>query len=377
MKNPRMEVRRMKRKIGRSPLVGLLLLCMVSVASANDYAPIKRLTRNNQQCVGEVDDHPCIREQKYRQEDYLAALGDKEIAGYERLADKGDADAMFLLSQIAKETADGKRKYEYREKWLPRAAAAGHPVAMYQQATEAYRKRERIAEYEKAVNNGYGSLEFRYLLSLVSSRRSGEENAWPASELPPNAETWQALAEELTSEDAYTGKPLTDEHYLELTEAAALAEGSGDIAWRLAFSYANPESEKIYGIYCAEGMRRSFHFLKGAPQKALQWTRIAAEKGNIMAAELLCNSYYLDTGNPRYGIAKRDAAESARWCALSAQAMCSSRAALSLSVLYREGIGVPKSAIDALYWERIHQERFKRTRVPLNKLEYVGGCDHE
>ena len=74
-----------------------------------------------------------------------------------------------------------------------------------------------------------------------------------------------------------------------------------------------------------------------------------------MAAETLCTSYY--SGNDSYGINKRDPVEAARWCTFAAQADCSRRGALWLSDLFREGVGVPKSAVDALYWERIDQQR--------------------
>lgn len=291
----------------------LLLFGVVSQSQADVEVPAKRLKRLNPRCIGAVDDHPCTREQTYRQEDYLASLSNLEIADYERRAESGDADAMYLLSLIAKEMPDGKRDFPYREKWLSRAADARHPIARY-----------------------------------------------------------------LIAEIAYKRKELSDETFLKEIEMAAQSQGNGDIAWRLAFSYANPSAEEDYGVKCSGGVPRNFTFLKGDPIKALHWARIAAGKGNIMAAENLCNSFYLDTGNPSYGIPRRDATESAYWCTLAAQAMCSQRGAFSLSVLFRDGIGVPKSALEALYWKRISRERDSRTRrVPISQWEYIGGISYE
>jgi TPR repeat protein len=276
----------------------VVLFGVLSTPSAEAEEAVKYLNRSNSWCMGQVDDHPCTREHAYRQNDYLAALTDKEIFDYGKRAEQGDTEAMYLLSQIAREIPGTKREYPYRDRWLPRAADAGHPIAKY-----------------------------------------------------------------LMAEEAHKNKELGDEQYLALIEAAALAQGGGDIAWRLAFSYANPTAELDYGIKCSGEIPRAFNFLKGEPNKALFWAQIAADKGNIMAAEHLCNSFYLETGDPHYGIAKRNATETARWCTLAAQAMCSKRGALLLSILYREGIGVRRSAIDALYWQRIYQERDRKTKI--------------
>lgn len=347
-----------RREFATKRWVSIMLFIFVATltVSAQAAPPIKHLQRLHPWCYSPVDEHVCTRERTYQQEDYLAALTEKEIAAYVKLAEKGDADAMYLLSQVVTEKEDGNRDYTNRNKWLPRAADAGHPIAKYLLAEEAYNKRERIADFEKSVRTTSGkSANVRYFLALVAKYRSGGDNDQPLPEPPPDAQIWQALAKELTSKDAYTNKPLTDEYYLELIETAALAEASGDLAWRLAYSYANPDAERS-DVYCPGGFGRNFRFLNGNPKKALHWARIAAGKGNIMAAETLCNWYYY--GNAiRLDIDKRDPAEAAQWCTLAAQADCSSGGALWLSRLFREGVGVPKSAVDALYWERVYQQR--------------------
>jgi len=218
---------------------------------------------------------------------------------------------MYLLALVPTEARvanpEGTREYPYREPWLVRSAAAGHPIAKY-----------------------------------------------------------------LVAEEAYHKKSISDDDYLALVEAAALAQGSGDIAWRLAYSYKNPTAEKGDVIY---KIPRNFLFLKGDKAKALHWARLAARKGNMMAAEDLCSTMYIGTQS-NYGIAQRDLDETVRWCTMASQAMCSSRAALSLSGLYREGIGVAKSSIDALYWLNISTERFRRNSVPVGRREYIGEPDH-
>lgn len=281
-------------------------------SSVAQPSKVKRLKRRTQE-FGLVDDHICTLERRNRQEDYLAELSAKEINSYLKMAQAGDADAMYLLALIPVESSTGgaeaKREYPYRHPWLARSAAAGHPIAKYLAAEEAYLK-----------NN------------------------------------------------------ISDDSYLALIEAAALAQGSGDIAWRLAFSYKNPTAEKGDVIY---KVARNFLFLKGDKAKALHWARVAAAKGNMMAAEDLCSTMYAGTTQFTYGFAERDLNETVRWCTLAAQAMCSSSAALTLSGLYRDGIGLPKSSVDALYWLRISKERFRKNSVPIGKFEYTEGSDYE
>ena len=355
-------------------VLSLLLLGSVESVLSAESVPIKRLTRQHPWCLSEVDDHLCTRERTYREEDYLASLSEKERTDYERKADNGDADAMYLLSQIPKEREDGKREYPYRGKWLPRAADAGHPIAQFERAEEAFKKRERIASIKKmAEENKYPDMI--YLYSLIAGKAVEGESKDAVAKLP-DASRLQVRAKELTAEDAYTGKPLTEAHYLELIEAAALAQGSGDIAWRLAFAYQGLAAGG--DVICSdEDQARKFSFLQADPEKALYWAKVAANKGNIAAAEDLCNSYYWVSGDFRLGITKRDSSEAARWCTLAAQAMCSVRGSMYLSRLYREGIGVPKSEMEELYWIRVYGERKTRHYVPLDKWEYVGGNSHE
>lgn len=287
-----------------------LLLPLPLVAQVDSGGPkpterVKRLKRSIEQ-IGPVDDHTCTLERRYRQDDYLAALTPKELAGYLQLAESGDADAMYLLTQIPKEAADGNHEYPYRNPWLPRAAQAGHPIAKYLLAEESHRMKE-----------------------------------------------------------------ISDEAYLGLIEAAALFQGSGEIAWRLAYSYKHPNAGTGDVVF---KVPRNFMFLKGDKEKALYWARTAAGKGNIMAAEDLCTTMYMGTFY-LYGLSKRDPVEAVHWCTAAAQATCSARAALSLSGLYREGLGVTKSRLDALYWLRVHEERFRRNFVSIGKWEYEG--DHK
>ncbi len=341
-------------------------LCFPPGTFAADPAPVKRLKRLNPGPLCGIDDHPCIREIVYRQEDYLAALTEKEIADYEKKAKLGDADAMYLLSQIPKELPDGKREYLYRT-WLQKAADAGHLVANYLLAKEAHIKRMHIALVEKRakIEKDPSSI---YLYALITGAPLPETE-------PPYVDKLQARAKELTAEDYYTGKPLTDESYLAIIEAAALAQGNGEIAWRLAISHASPTIDT--DIRCSGDIDRHFGFVEKSPQKALHWARIAASKGNIATAEFLCNSFSLKSGDSAFDIPGRDAAEAVRWCTLAAQATCSSAAALNLSALYHEGIGVSQSAIDALYWKRIWREHRRMNYMPINKWEYFGGSSNE
>lgn len=282
-----------------------------SALAATQEAVIEKRLKRRTHALGPVDDHACTLERNDREEDYLAALTKQEIAGYLKLASAGDADAMYLLALIPGETAvpkpEGIREYPWRDPWLARAGAAGHPIAKYLLAAEAHDK-----------------------------------------------------------------KLIADGDYLALVEAAALAQGSGDIAWRLAFSYMNPDAEKGDVRY---KVPRNFMFLSGDKAKALYWARLAAGKGNMMAAEDLCSTMYLGTAQYKYGIQVTDTAETARWCTLAAQAGCSERAALSLSGLYQKGIGVTRSMVDALYWRKISDERNRRNFLPIGKWKYRGGAN--
>jgi TPR repeat protein len=266
----------------------------------------KRLTRSVD-IIGPVDDHKCTLERKYREEDYLASLDEKALSGYLQSARSGDAGAMFLLSQVPKETPNGGREYPMRDPWLRRAADAGHPVAKYFLADEAHRRKE-----------------------------------------------------------------IGDDEFLAVIEAAALFQGGGDIAWRLSFSYSRAGAER--GDLVMK-VPRNFLFLKGDKSKALHWARIAGAKGNIMAAENLCGSMYFSTSEHFYGLARPNPEEVVRWCTLAAQAICSDAGALWLSGLYRKGIGVAPSPLDALYWERQYKERATRNRPPRDKWEYIGDLE--
>lgn len=88
------------------PLVVLFALSQFSVEA--QQPPAKRLKRIYQVC-GPVDDHPCTVEYKYRQEDFLASFDDEDIAEFEEHASNGDADAIFLLSQIPMEDSEKNR----------------------------------------------------------------------------------------------------------------------------------------------------------------------------------------------------------------------------------------------------------------------------
>lgn len=48
-----------------------------------------------------MEDHLCIRERIYREEDYLAALTEKELTEYENRAKEGDADTICTFSRGA------------------------------------------------------------------------------------------------------------------------------------------------------------------------------------------------------------------------------------------------------------------------------------
>lgn len=347
----------------------LLSIEMMGISWAVDLPQPKRLHRQYQnETVMEAS--PCIRERIYREEDYLAALSNKQLLDFEKAAEQGDADAMYLLSLVPRELDNGEREYPYREKWLGRAAAAGHPIARFRLAEVAYKKRRHIAQIETMakVNKHPSSI---YLHTLINGG-APDTSGLSAKEV----ETLQKLAKEFLAEDNYTGKPLTDENYLGMIEAAALAQGSGDLAWRLANAYQgyNPEDSDVQRGDLSKATY--FVFLHSDPGKALFWARIAAEKGHIEAAELLCTQFYYGN-NSRLGIKTQNGAEAARWCTLAAHAMCSIKAPLYLSNLYKDGIGVPKSALDALFWRRIDQEHDRINRKARNKFEYIVGNEND
>ena len=294
------------------PLVVLFALSQFSVEA--QQPPAKRLKRIYQVC-GPVDDHPCTVEYKYRQEDFLASFDDEDIAEFEERASNGDADAMFLLSQIPREDAERNRSYPYRDKWLKRAAEAGHAIARYQLGEIAHQKGE-----------------------------------------------------------------ISDEEFLKLAEAAAQIEAGGDLAWRLGFSYGSAGIENTDNRGCsywvkAEWIPRNFIFLKGDPEKALYWTRLATEKGNIMAAERLCLSYYnYNNGWPEFGINGPDETEALRWCTQAASASCSYVGARAMSNLYRIGFTVPKDRDMEEFWRQIGNKRVENGKGLLpSQWEYSEG----
>ena len=304
------------------PLVVLFALSQFSVEA--QQPPTKRLKRIYQVC-GPVDDHPCTVEYKYRQEDFLASFDDEDIAEFEERAKNGDADAMFLLSQIPREDAERNRTYPYRDKWLTRAAEAGHAIARYQLGEIAHQKGE-----------------------------------------------------------------ISDEEFLKLAEAAAQIEPGGDLAWRLGFSYGSAGIENTDNRGCsywvevkgpprdykylnAKWIPRNFIFLKGDPEKALYWTRLAAEKGNVMAAERLCLSYYnYNNGWPEFGINGPDETEALRWCTQAAFSSCSNVGASAMSDLYRTGFVFQKNKVAETFWLRIEANRVEKLRgLNPSEWEYI------
>ena len=314
-----------------SPMIGVaicfaaLISTWPAIASAEDQ-PVKRLRRINPQQTGaRIDDYYCTRERVYREEDYLAALSEKDIAKYQAMAVKGDVEAMYLLTKIARETPDGVREYPYRATWLPQAEAAGHPIALYERARE------------EAFRQGQAKGIIR---------------------------------------------PYFDEALIDLAEKAAMAQGSGEIAIRLAFAYRTGdgrpkipkelqhEIDLFREADASQPAATTIRIQPRNPQKAVYWARIAAEKGNILAAEELCIAY--SWGNPRFGVIGQPAdndQDGVRWCQLAAQAPCSSRGALYLSGLYKDGKGVSRSMEDAAYWGKIYERRSKH--LPRDS-EYTG-----
>jgi len=315
------------------PLVGVVIAlatltgALPTIASAENQ-PVKRLKRLNPNWMGgEIDDSYCTRERAYREEDYLAAMPDKDIANYQAMADKGDVEAMYLLSKIARETPDGGREYPYRETWLPLAEKAGHPIALYERARE-------------------------------ESFRQGQAKG--------------------------IIRPFSDNALIELAEKAAMAQGSGEIAARLAVAYRIGDGRPEIPKELQHEIKESDLFREGDssrpaattirvrlrnPQKAVYWARIAAEKGNILVAERLCTDY--SWGNPSFAVDGQPVdndQDGVRWCVLAAQAPCLRSGALYLSGLYKEGKGVPRSFVDAAYWEEVDKQRSKR---PNRNWEYT------
>lgn len=306
----------------------MLAIAQPTIA-AEENQPVKRLRRLNPNWMGgDVDDSYCTRERAYREEDYLAAMPDKDIANYLAMADKGDVEAMYLLSKIVRETADGGREYPYRETWLPLAEKAGHPVALYERAREeAFRQ-----EQAKGII-----------------------------------------------------RPFHNDALIELAEKAAMAQGSGEIAARLAFAYRTGDGRPEIPKELQHEIKESDLFREGDnsrptattirirlrnPQKAAYWARIAAEKGNILVAETLCATYASGSGS--FGVYDQSSdndKDGVRWCVLAAQRPCSYRGAAYLSGLYLKGKGVPRSLVDAVYWKKVDERRSKY--LPRN-WEYTG-----
>lgn len=154
---------------------------------------------------------------------------------------------------VPRELNRDKREYPYRAHWLLKAAEAGHPIARFRIAEETYKKRRQIAQIEADAKTN----RYRTSIYLHALLNSGTPDATGLS--APEVEVLQRTAKELLAEDAYTGKPLTDETYLALIEAAALAQGSGDLAWRLSNAYQgyNPRGER-----CSKGRSDQDHLFR-------------------------------------------------------------------------------------------------------------------
>lgn len=240
-----------------------------------------------------------------------------------------------------------------------------------------YRREDYLARIDQATLSKYvaaaeaGDREAMYLLAQVPRDAGGGDRTYPYRDrwLAAAARLGHPLAELQVGATDFRSKRISGEQYQLLIEKAAIWEADGDVAWRLAYSYLHPDAEKGDIAY---PVPRPYPVVQGDKAKGLRWARVAAEKGNVMAAEDLCTRMTLNTAKEIYGLEERDPAETLKWCRFASQAACSSGSATMMSILYDRGDGIARSPIDALVWRSIAQERRQRNLAPLGKWEYMG-----
>lgn len=299
----------------RRVAVGMtVLVCLALVTAPAGADPIKPVKRPQ---PTSNDPHPSLCADEYvdRQKHAIDSLTDKEVAALEQQAEKGDMQAIRVLSQRRPKDGAGGIDFAYAAAWKRRAQAAGDVEALFEKAMHARALQAMNDRYPLTAGDA-GSL--RLTAKLI----------------------------EIDALDMQDGKLVvpTLEEIVSLAERVVQEHESAGVALHLGIAYGSPHSPPD-----------AFNGIQGDPDKALRYLRFAAERGNLVAAEELCAAYYY--GRSSFGIAAPNYVEARRLCAFAAQAECTRSAALYLSELFREGRGGPKNLLDAITWDSIYEHR--------------------
>lgn len=294
----------------------LVIACLTTLGGAAFADPIKprklpRPTSREHNWIPSL----CAHEHFEKQMHAIESLTDKEVATLEQQAEKGDIEAIRVLSW--RWPKDGSRglDYSYAAAWKRRAQAAGDVVALFEKARSAR------------------------TLQIMNDRS-------PFPPEHPERLGYTSIVVEQNALDMQDGRLVAPslEEVVSLAERVVQERESADVALWLGMAYGSPHSPPA-----------GFDGIQGDPNKALKYLRFAAERGNLGAAEKLCAANY--NGNSLIGIVGPNYGEARRWCAIAAQAECARDAPFYLGRILERGVGGPRDLLGAITWRSIEEHR--------------------
>ena len=236
---------------------------------------------------------------------YREALG-----GYERLAERGNVDAMAALVTLYGRGRGTERDIDAALSWLRKAAENGWAKAQYMMANACEKGLGRAADRAEALAWYTRSAENGYVPAMLTLGAALEQGALAEEPDPAGAERWYAQAYTETLESANQGLP--DARYF-LSSLIMNGIGTPQDPSR-AIAMLKQAAEAGHGPAQLDlgTMYQQGDHVEADNAEARRWIEMAAEGGSADAQFMLGRAY--DTGL----LGERDYVEAFAWFHLAA-----------------------------------------------------------